>query len=101
MNTCNEEDYYLDDSDWDDSPIYEEDDPWGCCDHVRCLNPHYHHRISECFFAEDCYDPSRWEIFLWRMSEFWRRPFSHCCSCGKRDRFLWFWCGKHKECVPF
>jgi len=49
---------------WDDSD-YEDDDPFGCCCPGECCNPHYHHRMSECYTAEDMLEPSKLREFWW------------------------------------
>lgn len=51
-------------SPWDDSD-YEDDDPYGCCDSARCLNPNWHHQLSECYTIEDVTEPSRLREFWW------------------------------------
>lgn len=95
------------DDDFFEEKDYEDDDPWGCCCPAECLNPHYHHRLSECFTIEDIREPSRlrelwWRIKLW-LEGTWcaAAPFRLCHDCGKPYRFFWLNRGDHSECLPF
>jgi hypothetical protein len=61
-------DLYPEDPDYEDGDE-EDDETYGCCCPGRCLNPHWHHRLSECFTVEDVEDPLRWKRALWTLRD--------------------------------